>query len=217
MARPALHQTEVVLDAVRDLILDSGPRGAGIREIAERSGAPSGSLYHRFGSRDNLVALAWLRAVHRFQAGFLKALEADDPHEAVKSAVRWGVEYALAEPATRLLLCFSRTDLLDAEPAAETAAELAAVNLAVERAVKQLARLVFGTVTNATVERITYAVIDLPYAVLRRQIQAGTLSAARLRLSNPPPWRSSTATSQRDGVLRRRRDQYHRPGLGRNV
>ena len=165
------------MDAVRDLILDSGPRGVGIREIAQRSGAPSGSLYHRFGSRDNLVALAWLRAVRRFQTGFLKALAADDPHEGVKGAVRWGVEYALAEPAdTRLLLCFSRADLLDAEPAAETAAELAAVNFAVERAVKQLARLVFGTVTNASVERVTYAVIDLPYAVLRRQIQAGTLS-----------------------------------------
>ena len=177
MPRPALHQTEVVLDAVRDLILDSGPRGVGIREIAERSGAPSGSLYHRFGSRDNLVALAWLRAVRRFQAGFLKALEADDPHEGVKGAVRWGVEYALAEPAdTRLLLCFSRADLLDAEPAAETAGELAAVNFAVERAVKRLARRVFGTVNNAAVERITYAVIDLPYSVLRRQIQAGTLS-----------------------------------------
>ena len=177
MPRPALHQTDVVLDAARDLIIDTGPRGAGIREIAERSRAPSGSLYHRFGSRDNLVALAWLRAVHRFQGGFLEALEADDPYDAVKRAVRWGVEYALAEPAdTRLLLCFSRADLLDSEPAPDTAAELEAVNLAIERAVKRLARLAFGTVNSRNVERATYAAIDLPYAVLRRQIQAGTLS-----------------------------------------
>jgi AcrR family transcriptional regulator len=177
MPRPALHQTDVALDAARDLILDSGPRRAGIREIAQRSGAPSGSLYHRFGSRDNLVALAWLRAVRRFQTGFVKALDADDPHDAVKGAVKWGVQYALTEPAdTRLLLCFSRDDLLDADPAADTLTELAAVNLAVESAVHRLARLAFGTITTASVERITYAVIDLPYAVLRRHVQAGTLS-----------------------------------------
>ena len=115
--------------------------------------------------------------MRRFQTGFLEALGADDPYEAVKGAVRWGVHYALDEPAdTRLLLCFSRDDLLDAEPAADTLAQLAAVNFDVERAVQQLARLAFGTVTNASVERATYAVIDLPYAVLRRQIRAGTLS-----------------------------------------
>ena len=71
MPRPALHDTEAVLDATRELILDVGPRGTGIRDISRRSGAPSGSLYHRFSSRDNLVALAWLRAARRFQTGYL--------------------------------------------------------------------------------------------------------------------------------------------------
>ena len=107
MPRPALHQTDVVLDAARDLIIDTGPRGAGIREIAERSRAPSGSLYHRFGSRDNLVALAWLRAVHRFQGGFLEALEADDPYDAVKRAVRWGSSTPWLSRPTRGCCCAS--------------------------------------------------------------------------------------------------------------
>src|SRR5689334_7011428 len=75
MPRPLLHDPDAVLDAVRDLLVEGGPRAAGIRAIAERSGAPSGSLYHRFGSRDELVARAWLRAVRRFQDGYVAALE----------------------------------------------------------------------------------------------------------------------------------------------
>jgi AcrR family transcriptional regulator len=177
MPRPALHKTDALLDAARALIIEAGPRGAGIRDIAQRSGAPSGSLYHRFGSRDNLLALAWLRAVRGFQAGFLEALQADGPYDAIRHAVRWSVEYALSEPAdTQLLLCFAQADLLDSGPLPDVAEELAAANLALEEALRQLARRLFGTPTARNMERVSYAVIDLPYAVLRRHILAGTLS-----------------------------------------
>lgn len=175
--RPALHDTEDVLAATRALILEAGPRGVGIREIARRSGAPSGSLYHRFGSRDTLVALAWLGAVRRFQEGYVAALRADDPHLAIREAVAWGVDFALREPGdTRLLLCHSRADLLDGEPAPDVRREVAAVNDALEVAVRTLTRRLFGRATSAAVERTTYAVIDLPHAVLTRHVRAGTLS-----------------------------------------
>src|SRR5687767_8565332 len=109
-----MHDTDELLDAARDLIVEGGPRAAGIRGIAERSGAPSGSLYHRFGSRDELVAQAWLRAVRRFQTGFLAALGDEDPRTGVANAVRWAVFFTLNHPAdTRLLLDHSRKDLLD--------------------------------------------------------------------------------------------------------
>jgi AcrR family transcriptional regulator len=177
MPRPALHATDDLLDAARELILEAGPRSVGIRHIAERSGAPSGSLYHRFRSRDNLVALAWLRAVRRFQDGFVAALQTPEPRGAVREAVRWSVEFALASPGdTRLLLCYSQADLLDATPAVEVLAELAAVNDALERALRALARRLFGSAGAVAVERTTYAVIDLPYAALRRHVLAGTLS-----------------------------------------
>jgi AcrR family transcriptional regulator len=175
--RPALHDTEAVLDATRELILDVGPRGTGIREISRRSGAPSGSLYHRFSSRDNLVALAWLRAVRRFQAGYLQALECHDPAEAIRHAIAWAVEYALREPRdTRLLLSHSQADLLDRAPAAETIAQLAAVNQRLEVALRDLSRRLFKSSSRASLERVSNAVIDLPYAALRRHVLARTLS-----------------------------------------
>jgi AcrR family transcriptional regulator len=179
MPRPALHDTDELLDAARDLIVEGGPRAAGIRAIAQRSGAPSGSLYHRFGSRDHLVAQAWLRAVRRFQAGFLTALDRADPRAGVANAVHWGVSFTLSNPAdTRLLLDHSRKDLLDSEPAGSLAADLAAVNDPLVRAMHALAARLYGTSTAETVERVSYAIIDLPQAVLRRHLRAGTLSAA---------------------------------------
>ncbi|HWJ49383.1 MAG TPA: helix-turn-helix domain-containing protein [Solirubrobacteraceae bacterium] len=176
MPRPALHPTDELLDAARDLVVEAGPRAAGIRDIARRSGAPSGSLYHRFGSRDELVARAWLRAVRRFQAGYLEALGQEEPREAAACAVRFGVAFALSAPAdARLLLDYSRAGLLDSEPEGEVADEVARVNAPLEAAVRDLAVRVFGDAGVEAIERTSYAVIDLPLAVVRRHLLAGTL------------------------------------------
>ncbi len=71
MARTRLHSDDVVLDAAAELALASGARSASVSAIASRSGAPVGSLYHRFGSRDGVLRAAWERAVRRFHAAYL--------------------------------------------------------------------------------------------------------------------------------------------------
>jgi len=175
--RPVLHQVDDVLDAARDLVIEAGPRAVGIRAIAKRSGAPSGSLYHRFGSRDELLARAWLRAAERFQVGFLRALALPDPREAVVEAVAWGVGFALANPAdARLLLDHSRLGLLEEEPQQPLADALRRVNEPIVGAVRRLALDLYGSDAPEAVERVSYTVIDLPYAVLRRHLPAGTLT-----------------------------------------
>ena len=64
MAPPRKHETDVILDAARDLVLRGGPRAAGVAAIAEASGAPVGTLYHRFGNRDGILSAIWLRIVY---------------------------------------------------------------------------------------------------------------------------------------------------------
>jgi AcrR family transcriptional regulator len=175
--RPVLHQPDDVLDAARDLVIEAGPRVVGIRAIGQRSGAPSGSLYHRFGSREELLARAWLRAVERFQDGFLRALAAPDPREAALGAAAWAVEFALASPAdTQLLLEHSRLALLEGEPRQPVAEALARINDPLVGAVRRLAVDLYGSEVAEAMERVTYAVIDLPIAVLRRHLRAGTLT-----------------------------------------
>jgi AcrR family transcriptional regulator len=68
-----------MLDVARDLLLEGGAHGATVEAISRASGAPTGSIYHRFGSRDELVTRLWMRAVRRSQAAFLEALDLGDP------------------------------------------------------------------------------------------------------------------------------------------
>ena len=68
MAPPRKHETDVILDAARTLVLSEGPRAASVAAIAATSGAPAGTLYHRFGNRNGILTAAWLRALERFHA-----------------------------------------------------------------------------------------------------------------------------------------------------
>ena len=58
MAPPRKHQTDVILDTARGLVLTEGPRAASVAAIAKASGAPTGTLYHRFGNRNGILAAA---------------------------------------------------------------------------------------------------------------------------------------------------------------
>lgn len=179
MPRPVVHQVDAVLDAARDLVLTGGPRSVGIRPIAARAGAPSGSLYHRFGSRDGVLVAAWLRAVRRFQSGFLAALEHQDPLARAARAAHWSVDWALDEPLdARLLLAHGQRDLLDQDPLGELEDQVKSVNVPVARAIACLSRRLYGVQTTDAVERVTYALVDLPYAVVRRHVLADTLTPA---------------------------------------
>src|SRR5215204_4908654 len=120
MPRPQLHTPDTMLDAARDLLLEQGAGNATMEAIAGASGAPTGSIYHRFGSRDELIARLWLRAVYRSQASFLAALEKDDPREAALGAAMSIVDFCKAHPEdARLLTIFRREDLMTAVPKGE--------------------------------------------------------------------------------------------------
>ena len=81
MAPPTKHPTARILDAARTLALTEGPRAVSVAAIADASGAPAGTLYHRFGSRDGILRAAWLRALEGFQARWLDAALDPDPLE----------------------------------------------------------------------------------------------------------------------------------------
>jgi len=143
-----------MLDAARDLLLEEGSRSATMDAIASASGAPTGSLYHRFGSRDELIAGLWIRAVQRSQASFLAAVERDSPREAALAAALSIVDFCEDHPAdAQLLVGFRREDLIRAVPDGPLADELAVLNRPVERAVMTLARRLYGRRSRAALDR----------------------------------------------------------------
>lgn len=182
MPRPELHPTDTMLDAARDLLLGEGARGATVDAIAAASGAPTGSIYHRFGSRDELIARLWIRAVHRSQESFLAVLERADPREAAIAAATSVLDFCDKSPEdAQLLVAFRREDLISAVPEGPLADELKALNRPVERAIVQLARRLYGTRSREALDRTMLVSFDLAYGAARRYLVSGTPLSSGLR------------------------------------
>ncbi|WP_197378374.1 TetR/AcrR family transcriptional regulator [Mycolicibacterium mengxianglii] len=176
MAPPRKHETDSILDATRALVLAGGPRCASVAAIAEASGAPAGTLYHRFGNRDGILTHTWLRALRRFQARVMAADSPDPLDTAVAMAVA-AVGFAgdLPEDA-RLLLTLRVSDLLDGRDDPDLTETLAEMNAPLGERLRDIARQLYGSAEPRPLDAVSRAVVDLPYAAIRRH--AGAV----------PPW-----------------------------
>ena len=165
MAPPRKHDTDTILDAARARVLADGPRAASVAAIAQDSGAPVGTLYHRFGTRDGVLVAVWLRALERFQARALAASRAADPLETAVGMARAAVDFAREHPLdAELLLAVRRRDLVDnALPE-----KLDEMNAPLQSALVRVARELFGRADARNLDRVTRAVVDLPGGAVRR-------------------------------------------------
>ena len=92
MARSQFERADF-LAAARKLVAVGGPDAATVGSIGEELSAPVGSFYHRFPSRDVLLAELWLETVLAFQDGFVPPLEAGDGLTAALHGPRWAREH----------------------------------------------------------------------------------------------------------------------------
>jgi AcrR family transcriptional regulator len=177
MAPPRKHETDVILDATRSLVLAEGPRAASVAAIAKASGAPAGTLYHRFGNRNGILTAAWLRALERFQARAMAAA-ADTALESAVAMAGAAISFTRELPEdARLLLTIRPGDLLDGEPDAAFEHTLAAMNAPLLERVRSLADELYGSSDPRCVDAVARAVADLPYAVVRRHAHDDAIPA----------------------------------------
>jgi AcrR family transcriptional regulator len=182
LGRPQLHSEEAILDAARGLVLDGGARATTLNAIARASGAPKGSIYHRFASLADLLAEMWIRAVRRSQRAFLEALDEPDPIAAAIAGALSIHDFARHEQAdARLLASLRREDLIEGLESSRLRAELDEVNEPLQVALTQLTRRLFGRATVRNLERTMFAVVDLPMGAIRRHLIAGSALPPTLR------------------------------------
>jgi AcrR family transcriptional regulator len=171
MPMPARYSTDELLDAALALFVEGGLHAVTMAGVARAVGAPSGSLYHRFAGRSALLASLWLRAVDRFQEGYLEALTAPVPvgaaHRAAAHVLRWVREHPVE---ALLLLTHGPDDVLEPDTPAEFTSRHDAARRRLEDALAQLRSRLPGQVSPT---RLRFAVIDLPYAAVRPYLQQG--------------------------------------------
>lgn len=169
MARPAKFGADLILDAAAAVAAESGHEAVTITAIAARLGAPSGSIYHRYGSRDLLLAHLWVRTVRRFQEGFLEAIAAADLAQAVRQAAAHTVRWSAGHPDEAVLLLTHHVKDLTERWPDELGEELARLNDGTMRAMAELAER-----GGCALDRVVFALVDVPLAAVRRHLAAGT-------------------------------------------
>lgn len=204
MARPRLHDLDALLDAAEELLAAGDGRTVTIRAVAERAGASSGSLYHAFGSRNELLGRLWLRAARRFLALQREAVErclaAGDAWEhaedaTVAAALTLRDLQATAPASAQVLIRHRREQLLEDGLPDALDEELRALDGELLGVLRRLAASLFGTADRRTVETVAVCVVDLPPPLLdgrrpRLIDPADALAAAVrgvLRAARPAP------------------------------
>jgi AcrR family transcriptional regulator len=159
MARPKIYSTSSLLDAARDLAVEGGVPAATVDAIAKVTGASSGSIYHRFGSRGGVLIAAWQRAVKTFHDGFVVALAEPDAREAALAGARWVIEFSRHHGQDATLLATVRPDevFADATPSVRG-------DEAFAHELRALTRRLTGRSSAGAVQRVQMAIVDVPYA-----------------------------------------------------
>ena len=168
MVRGSKFDPADFVDAALLLLSEGGPSAVTMSAIARRSGAPTGSIYHRFPSRSAVVAAAWLRALGGF-AGEVEAALAGSPSEGPCRLVAW----SRAHPReARVLLLNEPGDLFDTAPPEDLSTAIRQQETRMEHAFDQaLGAAVAGR--DEAFARLRFAVIDGPAALIRPYLRAG--------------------------------------------
>lgn len=188
MGRKSTFKIESVFAAVGAEVAETGHFT--LRNLTAKTGMSTGSIYHRFASREALLAEAWLHAVQLFQAGFLAAIDGAD--------LEAGIEAALATPrfcrahpdAAIILACCRQKEFVGPETPSEIALKIASVNEGVEAAFRKFSRRIDRPLLNCRLAIVAYPLAAvrqyLPKQRVPASIDAEILKAYRAALSVEP-------------------------------
>jgi len=162
MARPAAFTKTAILDSARDIAAFAGPSALSIAAVGQKLGAPTGSIYHRFKSRDELLATVWLDAIETFQAAvFDEVANGCGPAELAAFVVRWCRDnHTLA----KLLTLYRRSEWLGDRVGKDVRKRAEELNVPVRAMIEEGAERWLGERTPRACDVVQLVVITLPSA-----------------------------------------------------
>lgn len=173
MVRPSFGH-DAFLAAARDLAAQNGPAAVTVTSVTERLGAPTGSFYYRFASRDVLLAELWLATALAFQQGFVEAIKAGDGLTAALHTPVW--VRAHFDDACVFLL-HHRDDFVHGGWPAALTVRVAQQARRVDACYQRFARVALGGVDAERLRLARFVLADVPKAAV----------GPHLRRREPPP------------------------------
>lgn len=167
MGRP-LFDSAGFLAAARALACEHGPGAVTVDSVTRRLGAPKGSFYHRFASRDALLGELWLKTVLAYQEGFVAAAEAGDGLAAALHTPAWA---RLHLDDARLLLLYSRHDFVQGNWPADLKRGVRDQAERFESCLTSFARSAFGRAGVSQLQRATFVLAEVPVAAVKTHLQ----------------------------------------------
>ena len=169
MGRKAHFKRDEFIDAAMRMVAEKGPGALTVSALASGMKAPIGSVYHRFPSRDVLLAEMWIRVVESFQQGFLEALACNGLLASLHT-VNWVREHP---NEGRLLLLYRREDLLYGDWPEHLKDHVERLSRELDSGIRSFVEKRFGSLTKETLRRATFALVDVPLAAVRQHLQEG--------------------------------------------
>ncbi|KZB79792.1 TetR/AcrR family transcriptional regulator [Amycolatopsis regifaucium] len=172
MGRPPRHNADDFLDAAVRIFAADGIAAVTMSAVAREVGAPSGSIYHRFPGRPALLAAVWLRTLTRFQQDYLAVLEREPAIEAAVEAAAQVVRWCRAHPGEGKLLYAGDRSLGIDDWTAEDRARADEANRRLTAVMTKVVRRL-RPLTGRSTDELMLALVDLPYAAVRRYLDRG--------------------------------------------
>lgn len=158
------------LAAARDLAATGGPASVTVSSVTGRLGAPVGSFYHRFASRDVLLANVWLDTALAFQTGFVAAIKAGDGLAAALHTPIWVRSHL---KAARAFLLYHRDDFAHGNWPQDLKDRVARQGRRVDAAYKRFARDAFAGVGANELQLARFVLAEVPKAAVGSYLRKG--------------------------------------------
>lgn len=164
MGRKAYFKNEEFIESAIQIIAEEGLGALTIAGLSTRMTAPIGSVYHRFPSRDALIAELWLNIIESFQDEWLKILQTDG-----RQATVFCMDWVRNHPnEARVMLLYRIEDLISGEWPKDLRKRAERIFNQLQEGIAAFAKRKFGKLTNESIDRTLYALHDAPMGILRR-------------------------------------------------
>ena len=170
MGRKARFRKEDFIEAALELLAERGLAGVTMAAISKRTGAPVGSVYHRFKSREILLAELWVALIESFQEGFIAVLQSGATEKAALYTLKWIREH---RHKARVFLLHHREQLIAGDWPDEMKEKVETLMNGLNDCLTDFARQHMGKATRQNLARIAFCLIHVPMSAARDYLESG--------------------------------------------